>query len=60
MSTIYVFKNELLEDGDEHFGAALIAEHTAATEKDCLHWFESEYGSKRYTASFTPPLQTAD
>jgi hypothetical protein len=60
MSTIYVFKNELLEDGDEHFGAALIGEHTAATDKECLEWFESEYGSKHYTASFAPPLQVAD
>ena len=50
---IYVFDNEKLT-GD-NFSAALIDEHEAETDQECLEWFEAQYDINDYTASFTAP-----
>lgn len=55
MKTIYVFDNEKLGDNGDNFSEALIAEHSADTDAECLAWLDEQYGSNDYTASFTAP-----
>ena len=50
---IYVFDNENLTG--ENFAAALIDEHEAKTDQECLDWFAEKYDINDYTASFTAP-----
>ena len=49
---IYVFDNERNEGT---LAEALIEEHEAETDQECLDWFEEQYGSNDYTAIFTAP-----
>lgn len=54
MHTIYAFDNALLGANGDNFAAALVGQHEG-TQEECLAWFEAEYGSNDYTASFTEP-----
>jgi hypothetical protein len=52
---IYVFDNELIKEGDDDLTGALIDEHEAWSDVECLQWFEENYGSNDFTCSFTAP-----
>ena len=54
MSTIFVYDHARL-DG-EGFAAALIDQHTAPTDAECLDWFSEHYDGNDYCASFRHPI----